>query len=109
MSTSACSTCQTAVERKSRRRFKWSHRFLVQARLYDCEFALGHCEQALELMASPVPIRQLISGQVDCLLVMKRNREAIDLLERHLHLDSWRGHLRRRLESLTGTSHRGFN
>jgi hypothetical protein len=90
-------------------RFSWSDQFQVALTLYRCEVALGHFEQALALLASMPPHRASISMQVDCLLAMKKKSEAAQLLERSLHLDNWRGDLRRRLEALAGTSRRSFN
>jgi hypothetical protein len=76
----------------------WVHQFL-----YDCELAVGRYEEALAV-AARLPIRWDINilQQVDCLVALGRNAEAIALLERSLDLDGWRGKLRARLQVLHG-------
>jgi hypothetical protein len=76
----------------------WVHQFL-----YDCEVAVGHYEEALAV-AARLPIRwdTNVLQQVDCLVALGRNAEAIALLERSLDLDGWRGKLRARLQVLRG-------
>ena len=76
----------------------WVHQFL-----YDCEVAVGRYEEALAVAAA-LPFRwdTNILQQVDCLVALDRNADAIALLERSLDLDGWRGTLRARLQVLHG-------
>jgi hypothetical protein len=77
--------------------------FSVQRLLYDCEVALGHLEEALTVAAAlPGRLDVAILQQVDCLVALGRQSDAIALLERNLDIDGWRGTLRRRLRELGG-------
>ena len=83
--------------------FKPGDAFAVHRFLYDCEVSLGNFEEAL-VVSSALPGRldESILRQVDCLVALGRQPEAIALLERNLDLDGWRGRLRRRLAALGG-------
>jgi hypothetical protein len=71
--------------------------------LYDSEVALGHFEEALAVAAAlPGRLDVAILQQVDCLVALGRQPDAIALLERNLDRDGWRGTLRRRLVELRG-------
>jgi len=74
----------------------WVHRFL-----YDCEMRLGRYEQALAVARSlPGRVSSNVLMQVDCLVALGRNDEAIAVLEQNLDLDGWRGELRIRRDEL---------
>jgi hypothetical protein len=81
----------------------------VGLQLYGWEKALGNFDEALAVMASLTPSHISVMRQVDCLLAMHREAEAIALLERSLHLDNWKHELAARLAALAGSSRRGFN
>jgi hypothetical protein len=82
----------------------------VQRFLYDSEIALGHLEEALAVAtAMPGNLDIFILQQVDCLVALRRQEEAIALLERNLDQDGWRGPLRRRLMELGGRHLRALN
>jgi hypothetical protein len=82
-------------------RFELSDKIEIELTLYQGQLALGHYEEALELSRGWPRFPMLILHQVDCLLKMKRQEEAIALLEANLHLDGRGGRLRRKLAELT--------
>lgn len=90
-------------------RLRVSDRLVLGSCLHDYAFSLGHYEEALAICSEPPPSRLPVSQQVDCLVAMRRTDDAIRVLETHLHLDSRRGDLRKRLAELGGTAGRGLN
>jgi hypothetical protein len=75
----------------------------VQQFLYRCEVTVGNHEEALAVAAAlPGRVDFTILQQVDCLEALGRRADAIELLERNLDLDGWRGKLHKRLVQLGG-------
>jgi len=71
--------------------------------LYSCEMRSGNFEAALAIeVALAFRYDDAILRQVDSLVALGRQPEAIALLERNLDLDGWRGKLRQRLRNLGG-------
>ena len=71
--------------------------------LYSCEMSSGNFEAALAIeVALAFRYDDAILRQVDSLVALGRQPEAIALLERNLDLDGWRGKLRQRLRNLGG-------
>ena len=89
--------------------FTWTDGIEIQLYLFRCEFALAAYEDALATCGAFPETTETILMQVDCLVAMSRRADAIELLEAKLHVDSWRGSLRSRLEALSGTATGGLN
>jgi hypothetical protein len=98
-----------AVEIPTFGRFRTGEMGEIVAILVRLETALGYHDEALERFSAFGEEALLLPLKVDLLLRMGRRADAISLLEQKLHLDNWRGDLRRRLHELKGDILGGLN
>lgn len=83
-------------------RFRFTDSVVLDDVLYSYAYSLGDYEAAMDLCSEPPLLASMIDRQVDCLVAMRRQKDAVALLQKNLHLDNRRGDLHRRLGELSG-------
>jgi hypothetical protein len=89
--------------------FSWADAAQLRVHLYECQDALAQYEAALATCKGFPESAGTILMPVHCLVAMKRQSDAVALLEQKLPMDNWRGDLRARLAFLTGHAGSGVN